>query len=147
MKRICLLIVLVMLGGIAIYVVAELLVNGDEKSRDECDTPPEQIEYGNLPDFKSEKDKQNWLTKLDTLGKNIRAKGLLDSYFHPNGPVISYGYDYSGYFVVTFEKCSKVEKSQMDEIYKIIKEEARKLGIYNVPVLFKFESFPAVDKG
>lgn len=35
----------------------------------------------------------------------------------------------------------------MDEIYEIINEEARKLGIDNVPVLFKFESFPTVDKG
>ena len=121
-------------------------MRNSEESMEECSGLPEQIKYGNLPDFKSEKDRQNWLTKLDTLGNSIRAKGLLDSYFYPNGQIISYGYDHSGYFVVTFKKCSKVEKSEMDEIYEIIKEEARKLGINNVPVLFRFESFPTVDK-
>ena len=121
-------------------------MRNSEEFEEKCSGLPEQIEYGKLPDFKSEKDRQNWMTKLDTLGNSIRAKGLLDSYFYPNGQIISYGYDHSGYFVVTFKNCSMVEKQQMNEIYEIIDVEARKLGIENIPVLFRVESFPSVDK-
>ncbi len=116
-----------------------------EESRRECGGSPEQVKCGELPEFNSESDRQNWLAKLDTLGKNIEVKGLLSRYFHPDGPITAYGYDDSGYFVVTFEKCSEVDRGQMDTIYEIIEEEAEKLGMEKVPVLFRFEAFPSAD--
>jgi len=101
--------------------------------------------YGKLPEFDSEEERQNWLAKLDEIGDRIRTKGKLSPYFYPNGSVITYGHDYQGYFIVSFEKGSGVDKSLMDEIYRIIDKEARELGIREVPVLFRLESFPELD--
>jgi len=103
--------------------------------------------YGKLPEFKSEEGRQNWLAKLDEIGDRIRTKGKLSPYFFPNGSVIAYGHNYQGYFVVSFEKGSEVDESLMDEIYRIIDKEARELVIQEVPVAFRFESFPQLIDG
>lgn len=151
-KALAVLVVMAVLGGVIgyAYYKANSKENdhsaGDcEESRKECGGSPEQVKYGKPPEFNSESDRQNWLARLDILGKNIEVRGLLSQYFYPDGPITAYGYDDSGYFVVTFEKCSEVDRGQMDTIYEIIKEEAEKLGMEKVPVLFRFETFPSAD--
>ena len=67
--------------------------------------------------------------------------------YRNNGSTISYGYDFSGYFVVDFLKGSEVNESTIDEIYEIHEIEAQKRGIQNVGVVFKYlELVPADDE-
>ena len=55
---------------------------------------------------------------------------------YPAGPLVSCGTDFDGYIVMSISKNLTVEKSLLDEIYGIIDEEAKKKGIYEVPVRF-----------
>ncbi|MBE8538717.1 hypothetical protein [Geoglobus acetivorans] len=141
--------VLVIAAGFTTYSriisVNEPSQKNSEKLPKMCETSSGQIKYGTPPDFKSEEDRQEWLAKLDSLGESIKKNGLLDRYFHPIGPVVSYGYDYSGYFVISLENCSKVEKHELDGIYEVISREAEKLGMANIPVLFRFEGVPVAE--
>lgn len=126
----------------------KIIENEYEKNHQRYDNLSNQPDYlatyGKLPEFKSEEEWQNWLAKLDEIGDNIRTKGEMFPYFYPNGSVIAYGHNYQGYFVVSFEKGSAVDKPLMDEIYEIVDKEARELGIQEVPVAFRFESFPVI---
>ncbi|WP_406661349.1 hypothetical protein V7O66_02170 [Methanolobus sp. ZRKC3] len=71
---------------------------------------------------------------------------LMLKYHHPNnGSVISYGYDFTGYFTVEFLEGSKVNKTTIDDIYKIHDAEAQKRGIQDVGVAFQF-SGPASEE-
>ncbi|AKG92207.1 hypothetical protein GAH_00441 [Geoglobus ahangari] len=152
MERIAALLLLVVAGVIAGLAVHDMVRSEKEPPSISsenlswvCNSSDGQIIYGDLPNFRSEEDRQEWLAKLDTLGKSIRENGLLAQHFYPNGPVISYGFDYRGYFVVALENCSKIEKHELDAIYEIINREAGKLGIENIPVLFRFEGVPVAE--
>lgn len=57
--------------------------------------------------------------------------------FSPVGPILSYGVDVEGNFVVTFEKDVAYDSSVFDRIYTAFKAEGLKRGMTDVPVLFK----------
>ena len=66
-------------------------------------------------------------------------------YLYPDGPVISYGYDYQGYLTVYFLEGSDINESLMDEIYGIFDRQGMQMGIDDIPVMFQFESLPVED--
>lgn len=101
--------------------------------------------YGNISSKYKIEEGQSWINKLDRLGDNIRENNSLSPYFYPNGSIISYGHDRWGYFVVSIDKNSTVSKTTLDEIYGIIDDEAQKMGIYEVPVAFRYTSIPRLD--
>ncbi len=110
-----------------------------------CEMHKEDIIYGELPKFSSESEKKDFLLKLDILGNSIKEKKLLKKYFYPNGPVIAYGHDISGCFVVFIEKNMKVKEKTLNEIYEIIVNESKKHNIKKLCIVFRFENRPSLD--
>ena len=99
--------------------------------------------YGKEREFSIEDEKREWFDKLDSIGSGVR--GDMQAYIYPDGPVISYGYDYQGYQTVSFLAGSDVNKSLMDEIYEIFDRQGMQMGIDDIPVMFRFESLPVED--
>ncbi len=97
--------------------------------------------YGKIPTIKIEMQKRDWLDKLDEIMK--RGRDRIDSYFYPAGPVLGYGYDYKGYIFVTFKDNSS--KTLMNEIYKIIYDQAVQRGVPEIPVVFESGNIPQSD--
>ncbi len=98
--------------------------------------------YGKLPKFENEEQKRNWYANLKEIGRSIRMRGEMDSYFHPEGSVIGYGYNREGYRTVTFLEGTVIEQPLMDEIYEIFDKQAREIGIQEVPLVFEFGEIP-----
>ena len=102
--------------------------------------------HGMLPELETEEQKQNWSDSLEELGKSVitgtngRA-GLFPNYMYPNGKVLSCGENSLGYFVVVFYKNLTIEKQLIYEIYTIIDENARDMGIQEIPVEFESAVF------
>ena len=96
--------------------------------------------YGKNRDFSTEDERQEWLDKLDTIGSGVRDYMLV--YISPDGPIISYGYNYNGYLTVEFSEGDEVSESLMNVIYDILNRQAMQMGIDDVPVVFQFISPP-----
>ncbi|MCK4731429.1 MAG: hypothetical protein KAT65_03125 [Methanophagales archaeon] len=99
--------------------------------------------YGIIPRFETDEQRRNWLDNLDEVKNRVRSE--MPPYLYPEGPVIAYGYNYRGYYRVTFEENRVVEEPLMDEIYGIINEQAKGMGIQEVPVIFKLGGFPQLE--
>jgi parallel beta-helix repeat protein len=102
--------------------------------------------HGKLPLLETEEQKQNWSDSLEELGKSARhgtngRTGLFPNYMYPNGKVLSCGENSLGYFVVVFYKNLTIEKQLIYEIYTIIDETARDMGIQEIPVEFESAVF------
>ncbi|MEA1906062.1 MAG: NosD domain-containing protein, partial [Euryarchaeota archaeon] len=102
--------------------------------------------HGKLPPLETEEQKQNWSDSLEELGKSVITgtngrTGLFPNYMYPNGKVLSCGENSLGYFVVVFYKNLTIEKQLIYEIYTIIDENARDMGIQEVPVEFESAVF------
>ncbi|WP_410509043.1 hypothetical protein RSJ42_01870 [Methanosarcina hadiensis] len=95
--------------------------------------------YGKLPELETEEQKENWNS---TLGKlNNRTKDTIASkYMYPHGEVMSCGINNKGYFVILF-KYGSVDKPLMDEIYTLIDDSAKKMGIQDIPVEFGYGTY------
>ena len=105
-----------------------------ESGRD-IDKPNPIATYGTLPEFETKEQWRKWSD--EDCGVIIEGVGdKIDPYFYPAGPLVSCGTDFDGYIVISISKNSTVEKPLLDEIYGIIDEEAKKNGIYEVPVRF-----------
>lgn len=100
--------------------------------------------YGAIPRFETDGERRDWLDELDEVKNRVQSE--MRQYFYPEGPVISSGYNYRGYFRVTFEENLVVEESLMDKIYGMINKEAKGMGIQEVPVVFKLESVPELQR-
>jgi len=101
--------------------------------------------YGKLPELDTEGQKQNWSNSLKELGEGLRWE-LFPKYIYPNGEILTTGENSRGYFVVVFYKNLTVEKPLIEEIYELIDEKAKKMGIQEVPVEFGSGVFPAVEE-
>ncbi len=102
---------------------------------------PKVIETrGIIPKYATDKERRSWLDKFDKIRMGIRENML--PYIHPNGTVISSGFDWEGYFYVDFYENATVNASLVDKIYGIIDKEAKTQGIQEVPVAFKLAAPP-----
>ncbi len=99
--------------------------------------------YGKEREFSIEDERREWFDKLDSIGSGLR--GDMQVYLYPDGPVISYGYEYQGYLTVSFLAGSDVNNSLMDEIYGIFDRQGMQMEIDDIPVMFLFESLPVED--
>ena len=99
--------------------------------------------YGKEREFSIEDEKREWFDKLDEIGSGVR--GDMQVYLYPDGPVISYGYEYQGYLTVSFLVDSDVDESLMDEIYGIFDQQGIQMEIDDIPMVFQFESLPVED--
>lgn len=91
---------------------------------------------GKIPEIKEEKEKREWLDKLDSSGRKVNEEML--QYMQPEGPLVSCGYNYQGYLVVDILEGSEIDESTMNEIYEIYNKQAKKDGIEEVPVVFQY---------
>jgi len=105
-----------------------------ESGRD-IDNPNLIATYGTLPEFETKEQWRKWSD--EDCGVIIEGVGdKIEPYFYPAGPLVSCGTDFDGYISMKISKNLTVEKPLLDEIYGIIDEEAKKNGIYEVPVRF-----------
>jgi hypothetical protein len=92
---------------------------------------------GRLPELKTEEQKKNWSYTLKELGESLKAE-LPSSYMHPNGKVMTCGSNSRGYFVILFYENLTNGDPLIDEIYTMIYEKAKNMGIQDVPVEFGY---------
>ncbi|WP_052402680.1 S1 family peptidase [Methanococcoides methylutens] len=91
---------------------------------------------GTVPVITEDKEKMEW---LDTIWECINNSGKeLHPYMKENGgPLIGFGVDYGGYIFVEFdEEIKDVDKYTIDKFYNIINANAKKVEIFDVPVVF-----------
>ncbi|MCK4575013.1 hypothetical protein KAU34_01255 [candidate division WOR-3 bacterium] len=112
---------------------------GPEVFEDMKKDPKVRDTRGKIPRFETEKERRDWLDKLDE--NRIYVRDEMRPYLYPEGPVIAYGWYIEGYFEVVFYENTTVETSQIDEIYAVIDKQAKKMAIQDVPVAFKTDDF------
>jgi len=112
---------------------------GPEVFEDLKEDPKVRDTRGKIPRFETEKERRDWLDKLDE--NRIYVRDEMRPYLYPEGPVIAYGWYIEGYFDVVFYENITVETSQVDEIYAVIDKQAKKMDIQDVPVAFKTDDF------
>ena len=100
---------------------------------------------GKILKFENDTEKNEWFEKLDELEDSLREEQSLKEFKYPEGPVISYGYNIYGYFFVDFKKGFEYNETVTEEIYEIIDEEAKKLGIEDIPVVFRISDIPELE--
>ncbi|MGP8331811.1 MAG: hypothetical protein ACT6FB_05670, partial [Methanosarcinaceae archaeon] len=88
---------------------------GPEVFEDMKKDPKVHDTRGKIPRFETEKERRDWLDKLDE--NRIYVRDEMRQYLYPEGPVIAYGWYIEGYFEVVFYENTTVETSQIDEIY------------------------------
>ena len=92
--------------------------------------------YGKLPEFETEEQRQNWSYNLKELGQNLKDE-LFPGYMYPHGKILTVGKNSRGYLVISFYENLTTEDPLLDELYTIIDENAKKMGIQEVPVEFE----------
>ncbi len=104
--------------------------------------------YGKLPVLKTDEQKENWNSTLEELGNNIKET-VASKYMYPHGEVVTCGTNSKGYFVILF-KYGNVDESLMNEIYSLIDNSAKEMGIQDIPVEFGYGIYQAeipLDRG
>jgi hypothetical protein len=113
-----------------------------EKLKDDSDVIETRGVILNITD---DKEKVKWLDTLEMCIENSTDE--LDPYMMENGgPLIGFGHHVDGYILVVFnEKLSNsINDSTMDEMYTIISNNGKKVGLSNVPVVFKTGNIPQI---
>ncbi|MDQ1252309.1 MAG: hypothetical protein QG646_1430 [Euryarchaeota archaeon] len=95
--------------------------------------------YGKLPVLETEEQKENWNSTLEDLSNRIKNK-VASKYMYPHGEVMSCGINGRGHFVILF-KYGSVDKPLMDEIYNLIDDSTKKMGIHDIPVEFGYGTY------
>jgi hypothetical protein len=89
------------------------------------------------------KDDNEKASRLDALETSIRSsKNELEPYMEKNGgPLKGFGIDYNGYLFVDFDEkqMNTINESTIDKLYNIINDDAEKMKLANVPVVFEIE--------
>ena len=89
---------------------------------------------GQIPQFSSQVERQNWLGKLDDI--RVLADDDLSPYAYPKGPVLAHGSGENGCFEIFLYKGMNITDYQINEIYNVINKIGNKLNIQEVPVVF-----------
>ncbi len=93
---------------------------------------------GVIPEITDDEEKMEWLNIIE---KSVRSsEDELEPYMKEyGGPLIGFGVDYEGYLFVEFDKNVEdtINKSTIDELYNIIEDDARKIELSDVPVVFE----------
>lgn len=95
--------------------------------------------YGKLPVLETEEQNENWNSTLEELNNRIKDT-VAPKYMYPHGEVMSCGTNAQGYFVILF-KYGSVDEPLMDEIYTLIDDSAKEMGIQDIPVEFGYGTY------
>lgn len=92
---------------------------------------------GLIPEMTEVKEQVEWLDNLETSIRSSRDE--LEPYMKEyGGPLVGFGINYNGYIFVEFDdELDTVEKPTIDKIYNIIEDDAKKIEISNIPVVFR----------
>jgi len=101
--------------------------------------------YGKEREFYIEDQRREWYDQLDTIC-NL-ARNNMESYLYPEGPVISYGWGIENCVGVGILEGSEVNSSTLDNIYDTLDRMGKKIGVNDVPVVFRYEEFAQEDEG
>ncbi|WP_406660896.1 hypothetical protein V7O66_13815 [Methanolobus sp. ZRKC3] len=82
--------------------------------------------------------------RYQQIGENTRDE-IIEKYASLDGVVIGQGYNYNGYIKFQILKGSDVDENTLNALYNIIEQEANKVGIENVPVVFEYVEIPHED--
>lgn len=94
---------------------------------------------GKLPVLETEAQKEKWNSTLEDLSNRIKDK-VASKYMYPHGEVMSCGISGRGYLLILF-KYGSVDKTLMDEIYTLLNDSAKKMGIRDIPVEFGYGTY------
>ncbi|WP_292379721.1 hypothetical protein [Methanosarcina sp. UBA289] len=95
--------------------------------------------YGKLPVLETNNQKENWNSTLEKLGSEIKDT-VVSKYMYPHGELMSCGVNAKGYFVILF-KYGNVDESLMNEIYSLVDDSAKEMGIQDIPVEFGYGTY------
>jgi hypothetical protein len=99
--------------------------------------------YGKLPVLKTMEQKKSWDSTLEKLSNKIKDT-FASKYMYPHGQVVTCGVNAKGYFVILFNYNS-VDKNLINEIYTLIDNSARGMGILGIPVEFGYGTYIKAD--
>jgi hypothetical protein len=91
---------------------------------------------GKLPVLETKEQRESWNSTLEELSNKIRDT-IASKYMHPHGQVVTCGANAKGYFVILFEY-GNVDEPLINEIYALIDNSAREMGIHDIPVEFGY---------
>jgi hypothetical protein len=95
--------------------------------------------YGKLPVLKTEEQRESWNSTLGKISDRIKDT-VASKYMYPRGQVVTCGANAEGYFVILF-KYDNVSESLMSEIYALIDNSAKEMGIQEIPVEFGYGTY------
>jgi hypothetical protein len=95
--------------------------------------------YGKLPVLETEEQKENWNSTLEELNNRIKDT-VTSKYMYPHGEVMSCGTNSRGYFVILF-KYGNVDEPLMNEIYTLVDDSAKEMGVQDIPVEFGYGTY------
>lgn len=101
---------------------------------------------GSMPEITELNEKREWLETLNTCVYNSQSE------LHPymkefGGPLAGFGYSYEGYLFIDIDAGSKetVDENTIEKLYEILNEDAKSLGVNEVPVVFEWQHIVAVE--
>ena len=86
--------------------------------------------------WKLREQRESWNSTLEELSNKIKDT-IASKYMHPHGQVVTCGANAKGYFVILF-KYGNVDEPLINEIYALIDNSAREMGIHDIPVEFGY---------
>jgi hypothetical protein len=95
--------------------------------------------YGKLPVMETREQRESWNSTLEKLGNKMNDT-IASKYMYPHGQVVTCGANAKGYFVILF-KYGSVDEPLINELYTLIDNSAREMGIYDIPVEFGYGTY------
>ena len=92
--------------------------------------------YGKLPVLETEEQRESWNSTLEELSNEMKDT-IASKYMYPHGQIVTCGINAKGYFIILF-KYGNVDEPLMNEIYGLIDNSAREIGIQDIPVKFGY---------
>lgn len=99
--------------------------------------------HGKLPVLETEEQRESWNSTLEKLSNKIKDT-LTSKYMYPHGQVVTCGTNDKGYFVILF-KYGSVDESLINEVYALINDSAREMGVQDIPVEFGYGTYYKVS--
>jgi len=97
--------------------------------------------YGKLPDLKTEEQKESWKSSLEELSEKIKDT-VVSEYMYPHGEIVTCGTNSQGYFLILF-RYGNVDEPLLDNIYVLIDNYAKEMGVQDIPVEFGYGIYQA----
>ena len=94
---------------------------------------------GRLSVLETNEQKESWNSTLEELSNKIKNT-ITSKYMYPHGEVVTCGTNAKGYFVILF-KYGNVDEPLINEIYALIDNSAKEMGIQDIPVEFGYGTY------